>query len=250
VRWTGWGRDRPRLAGDPPSANGASSFHIWWDLPRPGPYREVSAVLQVVAPPVVNRLYFWALQVSFVEAERDLGAGHTGLQWHPAAPDGAVNWGGYSSAGGELSGSGSALPSVDGPNTFHFHWRPGVAYRFRISASGNGAWRSVVTDLSTGEATVVRDLFVPAGALANPVVWSEVFARCDDPPTEVRWSDLLAVDETGNELRATSARLTYQSHEDGGCANTESRAGLGYFAQLTGLSGPRPTAPEVLTLPG
>lgn len=249
MRWTAWARGRPRVSGDPPSANGASSFHLWWLLPEQGPFREVSAVLAVERPPSVARLYFWALQVSFVDQGRDLGAGHTGLQWHPGAPNGAITWGGYSAAGEELDGTRSPLPAVDGPNTSHFPWHKGRPYRFRISAAGRGLWRSDVTDLTTGTTTHVRELLVAATALANPVVWSEVFARCDDPPTEVRWSQLAAVDLEGRTVNATSVRLTYQTREEGGCANTAVRAGQGYFAQLTGLPGPRPTASEVLTLP-
>jgi hypothetical protein len=90
---------------------------------------------------------------------------------------------------------------------------------------------------------------VPASGLTGPVVWSEVFARCDDPATEARWSELEAVDMSGRKLRASSVRLTYQSHADGGCANTETRAGPGYFAQLTGLEAPRSPAQEVISLP-
>ena len=249
MRWANRWREGPRVSGAPPSPNGASSFHLWWLLPDGGPFSEVSAVLEVVTPPAVTRLYFWALQVSFVDAGRDLGAGHTGLQWHPGAPQGAVNWGGYSNAGGELQGTSSQLAPVDGPNTCHYPWSAGRPYRFRVSAAGPGAWRSEVTDLAAGTTTAVRDLLVPASGLTGPVVWSEVFARCDDPATEVRWSELQAVDMSGRSLRASSVRLTYQSHPDGGCANTETRAGPGYFAQLTGLGAPRAPAPEVISLP-
>jgi hypothetical protein len=60
---------------------------------------------------------------------------------------------------------------------------------------------------------VVRRLDVrPAVALASPVVWSEVFARCDDPSSAVRWSELTPAPVT--------TQITYQSFEDGGCTNT------------------------------
>src|SRR5690554_1528125 len=52
-----------RVAGDPPSANGASSSHLFWDLR--GELVGVSATLEVSLPPMVPRLYFWALQASF-----------------------------------------------------------------------------------------------------------------------------------------------------------------------------------------
>jgi hypothetical protein len=201
----------------------------------------------------VARLYFWALQVSFVDAGKELGAGHTGLQWHPAAPEGAVNWGGYASGGangggGVLAGTASELAPVDGPHTRHFPWLPGRRYRFRVWSPHPGAWRSEVTDLAGGGTVAIRDLLVPASALASPVVWSEVFAHCEDAATEVRWSDLEAVRPSGEVLAVRSVRLTYQSHDDGGCANTETRAERDCFVQVTGLPGPRPAAPDVLSL--
>ncbi len=286
-----------RLSGAPPSGNGASSFHLWWLLPSPGPFSEVSAVVQVARAPAVRRLYFWALQVSFVHDGRELGAGHTGLQWHPGAPAGAVNWGGYHSSGplpsaalpsgdGTLSGTGSALPPVDGPHTRHFPWSAGHRYRFRVWSPAAGAWRSEVTDLESAQTTPIRDLLVPATALATPVVWSEVFAKCDDPPTEVRWSHLQAIEAPSaagaqkspldpapvhqapvhqapvhqapvhqapvhqDQVReARSVRLTYQAFADGGCSNTETRAEGECFVQVTGLASARRPAPDVLSLP-
>jgi hypothetical protein len=248
---------RARLAGLPPSGNGASSFHLWWALPAPGSFSQVTATFQVTRAPAVARLYFWALQVSFIEAGREIGAGHTGLQWHPSAPAGAVNWGGYYSGGappgtdGTLPGTGSALPPVDGgPHTRHYPWSPGHRYRFRVWSPAAGAWRSEVTDLDQGETTVVRDLLVDAHGLASPLVWSEVFAACDDPPTEVRWSQLEAADGQGRTYQARSVHLTYQSYADGGCSNTRTYADGESFVQVTGLSTARPSAPDVLSLPG
>lgn len=254
-----FGQPRERLSGPPTSSNGASSLHLWWEVPA-GPYQEVCAVLEIAPPPAVRKLYFWALQVSFVDRGRDLGAGHTGLQWHPAAAAGAVNWGGYhAGGGGVLDGTGSDLPPVDGPHTRHYPWSPGRPYRFRVWSPAPGAWRSEVTDLATGQANVIRDLLVPATGLANPVVWAEVFADCDDPPTEARWSRLEArtggTDAGGGTaagddhvVTATSVRLSYQTHADGGCANTLSYAEQSSFVQATGLPAARPAAPDVLRL--
>ncbi len=242
-----FGQPRERLSGPPTSSNGASSFHLWWQVPG-GPFQEVSAVLEIARPPSVSRLYFWALQVSFLDRGRDLGAGHTGLQWHPGAPAGAVNWGGYHAGGGVLDGTGSDLAPVDGPHTRHFPWSAGRPYRFRVWSPVPGAWRSEITDLSAGQPTVIRDLLVPATSLANPVVWAEVFARCDDPPTEARWSHLEARPGPDQVIPATSVRLTYQSHADGGCANTLSYVEGSSFVQHTGLPAARPPAPDVLSL--
>ena len=54
-------------------------------------------------------------------------------------------------------------------------------YRLGVHRAGDGMWRGEVTDLTTGEAVTVRDLFAASPLLGDPMVWSEVFARCDDP---------------------------------------------------------------------
>jgi len=219
-------RHRPRVRGYPTSSNRASSLHLRWD-PPPHTLREVAVTLEVVEPPFVDELYFWALQASFVDRGRHVGAAHLGLQWYGRHPGStAVNWGGYRDGAGELDGEVSALPSSTGnPNTRDYAWRPRTPYRLRIHGTGDGWWTGEVTDLSTDETTVVRRLNGGGTALASPVVWSEVFARCDDPSVVVRWSQL--------SPPATTMRTTYQSHEDGGCANTRSIADGDGWLQVT-----------------
>ena len=191
-------------------------MHLHWD-PPPAPARRVSAVLEVVEPPVVPHLYFWALQVSFADRGRRLGGAHLGLQWYDRHPGGtAVNWGGYRDGAGELDGDPSALPSATGnPNTRDFTWHPHTPYRLTVEGDGDGWWTGSVTDLTTGVTTVVRRLHGGGSELTNAVVWSEVFARCDDPTVTVRWSSF--------EPEPVTMRPSYQSHEYGGCANTWSR---------------------------
>ena len=132
-----------RTAGDPPSANGASSFHLRWDLQDD--VVEVAVTLQVIDPPTVDRLYFWAVQADFGdERGRAAGGGHLGLQWHPDYPGcTAVNWGGYDAAGRILDGTASALPSALGnPHTRNYTWRAGVPYRLSIAGSAFPTARS------------------------------------------------------------------------------------------------------------
>ena len=62
-------RPEARVWGDPPSGNGASSFHLWWEVPYGERLTRASVVLEVLEPPQVDRLYFWALQVSFVKPD-------------------------------------------------------------------------------------------------------------------------------------------------------------------------------------
>ena len=221
-RVLGADRGRGRVTGPPASSNAASSFHLFWDAP-PVPLSEVAVVFELIEPPSVPMLYFWALQVSFMNGPSRVGGAHFGLQHHPDYPaNGAVNWGGYADAGGELDGSASTLPSaLDNVNTRTYPWRAHRRYRHRVFRSPDRGWRGSVTDLETGDETVVRDLWADADHLANPMVWSEVFAHCDHPSTAVRWTDLEAVDTEGRRHPVQAVRLNYQTHGDGGCANTD-----------------------------
>ena len=188
--------------------------------------------IEVTHPPVVDDLYFWALQVDFLGA----GAAHLGLQWNRAFPGyGAVNWGGYAPDGALLSGTASPLPSTPGDrNTRDYRWQPERAYRLHVRRAGDDLWRGEVTDLATNETAVVRDLHAVSRFLAQPMVWSEVFARCDDATVTVRWSDFAVVTERGDRIAPEALVVNYQSHADGGCANTTSVLdGRGGVLQVT-----------------
>ena len=63
-----------RNQGNPPSANGASSMHLFWDLD--GRFAAAEVTLTVIEPPRVDRLYFWALQATFTDGTEDLGGAH------------------------------------------------------------------------------------------------------------------------------------------------------------------------------
>ena len=234
-----------RASGLPTSSNRASSLHLVWDAP-PVPLAEVGATIEVIEPPSVDRLYFWALQVDFVtDGGGSLGGAHMGLQHHPQYPGaGAVNWGGYRAGGGELDGSVSSLPSTLGnANTRDYRWEPRRRYRYRIHRSSDRGWRASVTDLVTGDTTTIRDLWVDGDALARPMVWTEAFADCGEPPAAVRWTDLSAVTVNGDTYEISAARVNYQSWADGGCTNTNAAVelapggggGTTGFVQRTGV---------------
>jgi hypothetical protein len=214
-------RRRPRTRGFPPSGNGASSLHLGWRLPPgAGHLVEAAVTLEVTQPPVVDHLYFWALQVGFPGA----GAAHLGLQWNRAFPGfGAVNWGGYAVDGSLLRGTESTLSSTpDDPNTRDYPWKPQHEYRLRVHRAGDDMWRGEVTDVTTAVATTVRELIAASPFLTDLMVWSEVFARCDDPSVTARWSDFVAVDERGERFAPVALVANYQSHAGGGCGNTTS----------------------------
>ena len=222
------------MSGAPPSGNGASSFHLFWDVPA-GAWTGAEVTIEILRPPTVPKLCFWALQVGFSDRGRSGGAGHLGPQGGSTHPGGtAINWGGYGPNGGELEGSVSALPSGSGNvNTRDYAWRPRTPYRLRVypllgaaaaeapAPAGRTAWRGEVVDLTTGEATVVRELWAAGSTIDAPMMWSEIFAACDDPRIEVRWSDPAVVAADGRAVPVTSFTVNYQSLSDGGCANTD-----------------------------
>lgn len=230
------GPARVRDAGLPTSSNRASSFHLFWDVP-PEPLAEVGATIEVIEPPTVERLYFWAVQASFSHDGLEHGGAHFGLQHHPSYPEaGAVNWGGYAAGGGELAGSESELPSALGnANTRTYRWHPHRRYRYRIFPSPQRGWRGSVTDLTTGVETVVRDLWVDGDSIVRPMVWTESFADCGEPSVAVRWTDLDATTASGRTHRVTSVRVNYQSYADGGCTNTDIAADGSGFVQRTAV---------------
>lgn len=253
----GGGTGGARVTGPPPSGNGASSFHVMWDAP-PVPLIGAEVTIEVIEPPTVPALYFWALQVNFERGGGRIGGAHFGLQYHPSYPDaGAVNWGGYADAGGELDGSVSELPSaLDNVNTRTYRWEAGRRYRYRIGRSpeqADGGWRGSIVDESSGVETVVRDLFVDADALTGPMVWSEIFADCDHPSAAVRWTDPTVITVEGERIAITAARLNYQRHGDGGCANTDTSVDDsvpgGGFVQRSNTERTNPTG-QRLDLPG
>lgn len=164
-----------------------------------------------------------------------MGAGHFGLQHHPDYPsNGALNWGGYRHGGGELSGSTSPLGSAVGNvNTSTFPWEARRKYQYRIARSPEQGWRGSLLDLQSGTETMVRDLWVDATHLSNPMVWSEVFAPCDASSVEVAWSDLHGFDHGGQRVDATAVRINYQTEADGGCSNTSVSARERTIVQTT-----------------
>ncbi len=230
---------RDRVAGPPTSRNGASSFHLWWDLPFGERLTSASVTLEITRRPDLDRLVFFALQVAFVKPGG--GGAHLGLQHHPGFPGrSAVNWGGYEPDGKILRGSTSTLPSnQDDVATRDFPWRPGVPYRLEIVRGGTRSdgffvWRGTVTDLETGRFTHVRDLYSAGEYLRGPVVWVESFAPCDAPRTEARWSDAAVTMEDGSVLPVTAMRVDYQPHAAGGCTNTNTVVKGEHFIQRTG----------------
>jgi hypothetical protein len=79
----------------------------------------------------------------------------------------------------------------------------------------------------------VRELYGGGDHLEHPVVWTENFSRCDAPSTVVRWSDFEGVVAGGDTVRPAGLTVGYQSHADGGCANTSAHADGDGVLQVT-----------------
>lgn len=233
--------DRVRDRGRPPSPNGASSFHLYWQ----GAPRVVAAVrvtVEVVAPPATTDLYFFALQASFLDRGQEVGGGHVGIQWNRRHPGNtAVNWGGYRAqrlGGDELPGTESTLPSQpNDPNTRDYPWEAGRRYRLTIDAGADvGWWRGSIEDVASGAVAVIRELEGGGDGLGTPLVWTEVFAACDAPPVTIRWSELEFATVAGEWHRVTAVDTNYQDYNAGGCSNTDSASSGGGFTQTTNVA--------------
>ncbi len=203
-------------------------MHLWWSLPHGEQLTAVRATLEILEPLAVDRLYFWALQVAFVKPGG--GGAHLGLQHnrrHPGST--AANFGGYApvDVGGLLDGTASELPSApNDPNTRDFGWRPNRRYRLSVERMPDGApegffaWRGSVEDVASGTISVVRTLFSRGEYLRGPVVWTEAFARCEQPSVGAKWTDLETEGETRGVMRIPAGQVNYQLRSAGGCDNT------------------------------
>ena len=233
----------------------ASSFHVAWTLPAAN-YVEASVDIEVITEPTVNELYFWALQASFNDGATDVAAGHTGLQYNPSHPNNrAVNWGGYSTATGTvLPGTTSTLPSTpNNDNTRDYQWQQGRTYRYRIfqSPTPNNptAWRATITDLTTMTETVIRDIYGGGTELTNIIMWSEVFAACNDPQVQVRWTNYQALTDTAQVVVPATGVVSYQPVSQGGCTNTSTTTDATGVLQTTNSVRINNTN-DIINLPG
>jgi hypothetical protein len=218
-----------------PKWKGVSAFHLWWQGLEGEELAEVSVGFEVLREPASDRTYFWALQATFADGHRSYGAAHLGLQWYSRFADcRAANWGGYASPPdqGVFNGTPPALPGFpDDPNTRAYPWRTGVVYEFRIRRGERG-WAGEVADTSTGERVVLRELLAGGDRLRDVVLWAEVFAPCEAPTTEVRWTDLAAVTAAGERRRPDRVRLSLPG--DGNCPNSDLVLDERGFRQVTG----------------
>jgi hypothetical protein len=228
-----WFKRRPQR--NPPQGI-ASSFHLFWQG-VPDDVVGAAATVEVLEPPTVDELYFWALQVSFRSGSSQTGGAHIGLQHHPSYPGaGAVNWGGYDDVvGGIIEGTVSELPSALGnANTRTYPWQPRRRYRYEVSRGDSGWWQGDITDLETGDMTRVRELNGhDADRLGGLMVWSEVFAPCQAPGVVVRWSDLSYQTRSGLAGAPHGLFVNYQAPASHGCSNTNSYLDAAGVVQAT-----------------
>jgi hypothetical protein len=221
-------------------------MHLMWRLPSDlGPVIGASVVFELTEEPAVDKLYFWALQASFLDDDgTDLGAAHTGLQWNPRHPGGrAANWGGYPSEHNNwkrnFKGSRNRLPGFDGdPNTRHYNWQSHRPYRLTIERAPEQSgsffaellqprptgWRATVTDINSGQIQVLRDLYAGGTHLAHLCVWTEWFCSCDDPTTACTWTEfrVMTDDGSGNSTEHEPTEV-FVNHPAENCSNVGQR---------------------------
>lgn len=249
-----------RVAGRPTSSNGASSFHLHWPPPPAarGPVTSVSATVEILTPPTTSDLYFWALQASFLpagSASRATGpvaGAHLGLQQNSSCPDArGANWGGYAADGTILSGTPFNSPSpLACGNTGGYAWQAGVPYRLTIGPpAADGGWPGRVAD-PHGCELELRRLAAGGCALGAVSMWTEAFCDCSVAGVAARWSRMQYGFEDGSTLDVGEVSVNYQTHEAGGCSNTESRADKVGFVQRTAVNERRVQTGETIVIEG
>ena len=239
----GEGAGRERVSGYPTSSNRASSLHLSWELPPgTGPVVAVSARLTVDALPPVAELYFWALQASFRDGPAAGTAAPTSAcsGTRPTRAPAPSTGAGTRRAAAILPGSESALPSGSGnANTRDYWWEPAVPHLLTIERAAGGGWAGSV------DGTHVRTLAAGGDRLDGLMVWSEVFARCDDPPVAVRWSGFRATLATGEVVSPVALRVNYQGRSQGGCDNTSAIPDGDGVVQVTNTPRQVPTGARI-----
>ena len=209
----------PRVTGFPTSSNRASSFHLrWLGLPPDDRVVEASATLEIVEPPAVPQLYFWALQASFVDGTPIVrcrpsrpAMALSSPRWH-CGQLGRVRRRPAASSTGRCR-SCRAPPATRTPGTSAGSRAARTACR-SVPARGTGDWRGSV------DGHVVRELHGGGTGLADMMVWSEVFARCDDRSGRGAMERLHGQDAQPARSRPDRLAVSYQSKLDGGCDNT------------------------------
>jgi hypothetical protein len=104
-----------------------------------------------------------------------------------------------------------------------------------VRGDGWTAWEGTITDLRSGEETLVRRLWSAGEFLRAPVAWTENFAPCDAPSFQVRWSDAAVATEDGKILPVATMRTDYQTYAAGGCTNTDTVVDGSAFVQTTSI---------------
>ena len=80
-------------------------------------------------------------------------------------------------------------------------------------------------------------------------MWTEAFARCDHPSVAVRWSEPEVMDEDDRVVSIARVAVNYQSHQAGGCANTNATTdGVGWV-QRTNTPRTTPNGAMLTLLP-
>ena len=224
----------------------ASSFRLDW-MPPITRWDESSVVLRPIVRPYGGVL--WTCRITFRAVDDSVrGTAEFGLESGSGFSNQSrtgCKWGGEDTvAASPFRGSLSTLGYGVSPNRPNYQWQTAREYYLRVfkspkqnylaeeldsgsnQAAGEIAWRFTITDLTTGEVTVVRDLLVPncavAGAMSDGSIGAEdsntAHAPVADVPWDIRWSEPRA-----NQRLVASLTTNYSSGGDS-LDNTNSRA--------------------------
>jgi len=201
--------------------------------------KEVSGTLCVTKVPSEHPggFWFWAVQFSFFDArDTEIGWAHLGFQWHAKARKyRAACWGGkpkHTRAERFLPGTTSpfapgdrhAKPG-DQENTREFCWMRNRKYRLTIqrvqgTRASKWEWAGKITDLSCGETSEIRRLFVEAEYMRCVVYWSEDAVECGKSryrecgqEVAAEWSDFDWISTQGNVIHPDRVMATYQKKD-------------------------------------
>ena len=126
-----------------------------------------------------------------------------------------------------------------------------MPYRFAIHRGAVG-WAATVTDLVTGSAVTIRELFAAGDRLGGFVMWSELFCSGSDPMTVVRWSQPEVVTGSGRRSGPTGLQVTFPGGDEwrrldvvvddvGVRQITDSPRTMDHLALVPPCLGPRPS---------
>jgi len=188
------------LATAAPRLTPSHMVDVWYAWPKPT--AKVAVTMEVTIDPGLASSYYWS-HFFVLEGTRD-GEGterqaYMGLQTSGGAERAVI----FSAWNAIEAGRGCETFGGEGVG-YKCHrayaWKAGHAYRFEATAIGNDWWRGTVTDATTGAATVIGLLRMPAGAgrAVTSVLFDEYYREVESctamAPASITFTGLSGAD--------------------------------------------------------